>query len=280
MAELQYSPEAISVLRFFHGVDVIVLVEGEDDVPFWEAILEKFAEFTYYSQPVGGKPELLKYVELINLGKLDAIVAMDRDYDFLETQNSHANILRTYGYSIENSLVSSTTIRYVIEHLARVSRQKCQAIEVDAWLDGFCAIASDLIIHDIGNYLISGAEEVAGDNCARFMKTQKSPELSASKIDRHLNTLHFSVTELQGDLIVEKMSVAHLSIRDVVRGHFLFSAVYRFVVFAVEQLRGRVTISIDALLGVFMMAFRVTFSDSHAHHQYYKESIAATQRDS
>jgi hypothetical protein len=182
VAELQYSPEAISVLRFFHGVDVIVLVEGEDDVPFWEYILEEFAGFTYYSQPVGGKPELLKYVELINLGKLDAVAAMDRDYDFLETQNFHTNVLRTYGYSIENSLVSPTTIRHVIEHLARVSRQKSQEIEVDAWLGRFSTTAADLVIHDIGNYLVSGAKEIAGDNCARFMQTQKSPELSPSKM--------------------------------------------------------------------------------------------------
>jgi hypothetical protein len=91
--------------------------------------------------------------------------------------------------------------------------------------------------------------------------------------------LTFSVTEQQCDLIVEKMRVAQLNITDVIRGHFLFSAVYRFVVLAVEQLRGRITISLDALWGSFMMAFRATFSVDHTHYQYYKESVAAIQVD-
>ncbi|EGA69570.1 hypothetical protein VISI1226_13648 [Vibrio sinaloensis DSM 21326] len=37
-----YSAEAENIINEFHSVDVMVYVEGVDDIPFWDFIFEKF----------------------------------------------------------------------------------------------------------------------------------------------------------------------------------------------------------------------------------------------
>ncbi len=66
MAKLEYSVGAKNVLTRFYRVDKMLYVEGDDDVPFWEFMFEKFADFNVEVQEVGGKEELRKYVKLID----------------------------------------------------------------------------------------------------------------------------------------------------------------------------------------------------------------------
>ena len=273
MAELEYSPEAIDVLKYFHGVDIVLLMEGEDDVPFWELIFETFSDFTFYSHPVGGKPELKKYIELIRQGSLDAVAALDRDYDFLDSNSSTCNVLTTFGYSIENSLIGRETMKHVVTHLARVSPSRIPDSDIDDWLSRLSADVEDLVFADMENQVKLLGLEVAGDNCSRFAKSKRSAYLCRKKIDAMLTTLNCAVSDEFRGKIIERMSAEGLSNLDVTRGHFLFSAAYRFVLITVEGLRGRITISTEALWGAFLMALRATFGAAHPHYDYYRNSV-------
>lgn len=44
MGELSYSNEANNLLNRFYGVEKILYVEGDDDIPFWEIILKSYPQ--------------------------------------------------------------------------------------------------------------------------------------------------------------------------------------------------------------------------------------------
>ena len=277
MAELRYSPEAIGSLRVFHRVDAIILVEGHDDELFWECLFDKFSSISTRAHPVGGKPELLKYATLIRTGELDAIAAMDRDYSFIESDDPHSNVVTTCGYSIENTLAFPAAIVHVITHLGRISVRDVNVADVEDWLRRFSSTVRELIHHDICCQQDGRGEVVASNNCARFMKSQHSPEVSASKIAKHLSTLTVTMSPERRAAIEEKAIEAGLHNSDIVRGHFLFSAVYRYVVAITKTLDSKVSISTDTLLGSFLMAFKATFEESHPHYEYYASVIASVR---
>jgi hypothetical protein len=106
---------------------VKILVEGDDDIPFWYAVFKRFApeikiEFDYLSlkatdeetpaiKIINGKDGLLiKARDNENFVGLNKLVCVDSDYHFLIPNSEYANIIRrrrpyifqTYTYAIEN----------------------------------------------------------------------------------------------------------------------------------------------------------------------------------
>lgn len=121
MDDFYYSEDANDIMNLFYGVDVMVYVEGEDDVPFWEFIFNKLVKYSVEVQEVGGSNELSKYIGDLDSGKLKGIIACDSDFEVLKSNLSSSNVIRTYGYSIENSLICKSTILKVIKSIGKIS---------------------------------------------------------------------------------------------------------------------------------------------------------------
>jgi len=124
MVEFDHSIDAKNVLNKFYRVEKIVYVEGDDDVAFWEYLFERFFSLSVEIEAVGGKVELKRISELIHSNEAEYIVAMDSDYDDFSGFDYHPNILRTYGYSIENTMVSRESICKILKTIARLPNKE------------------------------------------------------------------------------------------------------------------------------------------------------------
>lgn len=104
MNELEYSTEALEVKGLFYNKKITVYVEGKDDPLFWDNLFS-LAEIEAHIEDVGGKNELEKYYDKIINEEATFLIATDNDNsEFMDDTINHPNIIRSYGYSIENSM--------------------------------------------------------------------------------------------------------------------------------------------------------------------------------
>ena len=273
MASLQYSDEAQNAINRFYGADTMVYVEGEDDVPFWEFIFENLAEYSVKVQSVGGKRELEKYIEKVVRGEFECITAMDSDFSDFDEFERHSNVLVTCGYSIENTLVTSKTIRDVIRVLGRLPQKQVSIEDCEEWLNNFSSDTEILVYHDLQNYILANGLNLSVSNCTRFLKSRNTPAICGEKIDRHLSDLGVVKDEDCFSMIKNKIQ-KHPSKRiGFVRGHFLFSAVLVYVSWFIKSIKGKSTVSSDALFGALMLSFEKHFDHNHEHYDHYKSEV-------
>lgn len=277
MPDLAYSSDAENVLNRFYGVDTIVYVEGTDDVPFWEYIFELFADFSVEINDVGGLPEVEKYINKIEAGEIDAVVACDADFSYSGQFSEHRNVLRSYGYSIENSMICHKTIKKVIRSIGRVPMKNIDDSNIADWFEALADSTKDLVIHDIANQIMNKGKSVAGDNCSRFMKSSKSPEICPIKIENHLADVDLKMTRRLENRIIKSIAESDRTEVDFLRGHFLFSASLKYVISEIRKFGKNVAISNDSFFGALFIAFEAVFNSTHSHYSYYQNIVHEIQ---
>ncbi|MGB3312594.1 MAG: DUF4435 domain-containing protein [Nodosilinea sp.] len=275
MVDFSYSTEAKNVLNQFYGVEKILYVEGDDDVPFWECIFDKLSPFSVKVQDVGGKPEAKKYAAEIISGSADYLVAMDADYDKLFSQENHPNIIYTYGHSIENSMVTEATLTKLLQHTSKLPRRLIPEFLPEKWLSEISEVVKPLVLYDIASREDEIGCSVMPDNCDMFFKTRKSCDLCRDKIFCYIDDLLIEFDSERLLKISLILSEIGLSILDMINGHFLKSATLRFLKSTVESLKSSISISNDMLFASLMIAFESLFDDTHPHYIYYKNKITS-----
>ncbi len=228
MPDLIYSSEALSTLTEFHQKKYVIFVEGDEDVVFWEVILNHFGINDYYLKSSGGIEELKKYMESILKDNTNIYAFADNDYsDILHTQNRHPNIIYTYGYSIENSLYSSKNIEKIINIYSRQTNSHTKDFE--KWLDDFCISLYDLIVLDICNEAFSRGLSVLGDNSCRVLKNNDSYNVCVERVKGIAKSLksHFNSEEL--NKIKTSIQKTNKSLPFIIRGHFLTNALMNYI---------------------------------------------------
>lgn len=274
MSRLEYSDAALNALNRFYRVDVVVLVEGSEDIPFWNHMFSKFSCKKTHVRSVGGKPKLKKYCDKIIAGDIEVIVAQDRDYAFVDDVQDNTRILNTYGYSIENTLISGETLSKVVLSLSHSDGPEAnQSEECEEWLSRFCSDFEVLIYMDIENQRNSTGCLVLGENCARFMLSIDPTTVCSRTVRNHIYNVS---VELNEDMLNEINTIVErsgLNLKDVIRGHFLFSGVQKYVVATVSKLRKKISLSNDALFSSLFLAFQASFGERHPEYAHYAQQI-------
>ena len=173
MDSFEYSTEARNVLNRFYSVDKILYVEGEDDVIFWEVVFNAVGGPSVKIQEAGGKPQLYDRMEEVRSGVGDYLVAVDADFDCFEQIEECRRIIRTYGYSIENTIVTGQIINRLVCSVAKVPRRSFPLEICVDWLKRIEMDLQSLIIFDIINRVDGLGNVVVVDNCDRFMKGRR-----------------------------------------------------------------------------------------------------------
>lgn len=171
MANLEYSTGARNVLNKFHQVERVVYVEGQDDVPFWEIILNKFASFSFYLESVGGKPELNKRIADIENGDANYFVARDADYDDFDGPRG---VIRTYGHSIENTMVTVGSIAKLIASLSKKQFVNVSQASIKVWHDDLGEKTKKLTAYAISNEFSGLGKNIIPDTCDKFLTSKNS----------------------------------------------------------------------------------------------------------
>ena len=274
MAKLEYSVGAKNVLTRFYRVDKMLYVEGDDDVPFWEFMFEKFSDFNVEVQEVGGKEELRKYVKLIDEGELNDIAAMDNDFSPFNGERVDGScIIKTAGYSVENTLISAKVLMKVARKIGRLPARSVTLEECQSWLDDFHCRCSTLLINDLIDQCEGKKLGVVGDNCHRFLVSNQSDKVCPKKVERHLKDLGLETDPNLSDQLEKSRQEAGLHLTDYIRGHFLASAAQKFVFLLVKRKAAKVGLSNAAFFGALNLAFESTFDINHAHFSHYEREF-------
>lgn len=274
MSDFAYSQEAENILNIFYQVDYMVYVEGEDDICFWEIVLNNTSNLKFEIQDVGGCDELQPYIERIKRNETNIIVACDSDLRYFSGDNGeHSNIIKTYGYSIENTFVTEKTLLRAIKTLGKISARDIPGINCAAWLEDFNHKIKKLICLDIHNFQSDRGISVVGDNSDRFMKSKNSSELCQNKIDDFINSLPQDFRDVNTENICNLIHPEMSSINYWVRGHFLFSASLRYVIIYLRSIGKKVSVSNDSFYSNLMNSFESIFNDSHEQYDHYKRQV-------
>jgi hypothetical protein len=278
MSDFEYSVDALNAKNAFLGVDTIVYVEGEDDVPFWHEIFSKVSGISFQIEPRGGAKELDKYILLIEKGDVNAIAARDSDYLILTGRVSNSKkVIYTFGYSIENTLYISSSVH-------TLAKQWCKeptlpsSICVD-WLRDFSLKIAPLLAPDIANIKAGAGLTVLHDNCSQFMSSKTScapcPNIVQAKVNEIQPQLPSSVLNEIAVSVGE--SPEPEKVIAMIRGHFLASAVARFILKQARNLDRKISLSGDGLYTTAMTYFSEHFKEGHPHFNHYMNSANAAR---
>ncbi|MEL4279598.1 DUF4435 domain-containing protein [Shewanella mangrovisoli] len=276
MSDFSYSIEAEGVLDLFFKKDIVVYVEGQDDIPFWEYILDEFGEFSFEMRDVGGCEALEPFIDAVLTGDIRAIVALDRDFRlFKGEQVEHTNVLMTPKYSIENTMIADDIIVDSVISIAKISRRNFDLASYKDWSIEFFKRMNKLILIDVYNAKHELGLSVISDSADIFWCSKGSVEISQDKLDAHLTSLMVKIGEdIDFDSIeAEVVKMAYeKGVQDFIRGHFLFSAVTKYIRIYLKRIGVKSVISNDAFYTAFLLSLKSRFN-RHGDYNYFKTKV-------
>lgn len=247
---LSYSTDALNVKSLFYNKSFIVYVEGQDDINYWDNFLSNSTESEYIvEESPGGKTGLLSYMDKIVEEDAQIIVACDSDYNTViepEEKYIHDRIIRTYGYSIENSMYCPHNINQLIRRFGKI--RKDFTPEISTWYDEFLEDSRILLIYDLANHMFTKGIQVFGDKCIRFLTSDKSAKVSETKVNKFIQELTPNFTEQEINDSSVRISNSGKELRFLFKGHFLTNAVLNFIKGTIKkETSASVSINLDSL---------------------------------
>ncbi len=238
MSEIDYSTDALNVKNRFYKKRYLVFVEGQDDIVFWHNIFAVANVNDYHVEDSGGIKELEKLMPKIVREDARIIVAYDCGYsDILGEAFTHDRIIKTYGYSIENTMYCPHSISRTLAKICRRATRFTK--QASAWLNTFSGKAKILLVYDIASVKYNKSLAVLGNNCSRFLKSGNSMELSNEKIEELVSSIkhHFKKAELDECKRLIKKDKKGLSY--LIKGHFLTNGVLNFIKHTTKDVLGK-----------------------------------------
>lgn len=237
MAELEYSNEALAAKGLFYNKIITVYVEGKDDPLFWDNLFS-IAEIEAHIEDVGGKVELQKYIDKIISEDADFFIATDNDNsEFMNETIQHPNIIRSYGYSIENSMYyNHLPIEKTISSFCRKKLDISE--EFDAWINDFSRSVYYLIVYDIANNRFKKGISIFGDNCYRFLKNQDSFKVCTKKTNEFINSIKTQFTEQEINEVEELIRNSEKDLWFLIKGHFITHSLINLIKHTVRKHTG------------------------------------------
>lgn len=277
MAALEYSDAALNVRAAFFGASKMLYVEGEDDVIFWEAVLRTFGKSGFKVEAVGGIEELKKKIGKIEARQIDSAAAKDSDFSRLEpTAKAVANVIVTYAHSIENTLITPSSLYELAKIYGRIPDGVISEADFDVWLSDLELSFEDLVFYDAANQINELGVSVLSDNCTRFMLNQQSCAPSAQKISAAV-LQHSQNAALHQGMLDLKVLFAGSGSRavDFMRGHFLASAAMKKVNRLLSGNGASKAVNNDSFTSSLMMGFGNVFNSRHPHYEHYSTQVAS-----
>jgi len=250
---LPYSANGADALGLFHRAKYVIWVEGPDDIVFWEQVLQQVSFANYKVKPAGGKTVLTKYIADIVEHDIDNVVCLDSDYsDYIGDKIDHPRVIYTYGYSIENSMYSPANISKTTGIIAKQTAPPVN--EVEQWLEQNCNVLEEILLYDIANEVYGRGVSVLGDCCARFLFSS-SGRFAAEKIATAISEVKQKFTDNEIEHVKSLVQSDNRQKYQIVRGHFLFSSIHKYVKSKAQAGGSRHSMSNDHLFDVLVTTF-------------------------
>ncbi|WP_292789009.1 DUF4435 domain-containing protein [Nostoc sp. NMS7] len=258
----------------FYRKEYLVIVEGDDDRPFWKLFFpENIDGYKLKLKAVGGKAEVKKYIQQILDSDAHFAVALDSDYSlFMNCSIEHSRIVETKTHSIENVFLCTLSITHIIQNLSKDTDYESEYVE--KWMQHYDEKIYPLMVID---YIIERDKigiKCMGDKCQPFFINDKTFELNDSKITELINSFNISFQEI----ISIQESLNSYKPRLHSRGHFFFSAVQRFISCEVKRLSGKtVSVSVESLFSNAIASCQHCFKENNLLEELQNNSNISAQ---
>lgn len=228
---LAHSNGGISVLNQFYGTNVMLYVEGDDDIPFWDNLFRRFSPPNFYTiEQTHGKEVLQTYINGIKDGTLsNVMVACDSDYSaLLETEIvTHPLIVTTFGHSIENTMFCIPMLASYICRLKKTTENL--SASVSTWIHVFEDKGRELLKIDVLNAL-----KPRGQSCKCLNKgfprfSDGKGYFDDTKLSTFLHQTRNVYTEDERGEVEEKLNASSRPIYKVIQGHFIEGATNEYI---------------------------------------------------
>jgi Protein of unknown function (DUF4435) len=261
----------------FNRNQYLVILEGQDDVPFWNIFFPKEIDgYTCKFKPVGGS-EIKNYVQEAYENNARFAVVLDSDYRlFMKEIYSHTLILETIVHSIENIMISPQSLSEIIQAKCRIDNYDTKRVEI--WLEHFNETNYGLMIAD---YLLQKeclGKKGLGKNCFQFLENQKTkaPVFDSKKIEDFIADLGIIDNLLRSteEHLKDYKPSQHI------RGHFFFGASLCFLNHEVNTLQSskrKVSIANDDLYTMLILSCKNLFSTSPELQNLHLKAVQVAQ---
>ncbi len=260
--KLMHSDSAISITHEFYNTQVMVYVEGDDDIPFWDELFKKKVPDAFYTiEQVGGKNNLRNHINAIKKGNItNVIVACDSDYNRILYDNTsalHDNplIIMTYGHSIENTMFCPKTVSKYIKNILKTATNYYPITK--SWYDHFCSISKRLLPYDILNQEgfdddnDSNKKKVFNERFHRLQDNSNPTILSEGKIEEFITRIKCNYKNSDVIDIERRIAEDPREPRYMIQGHFLEIAVMNFIRETIKKQKN-VALSNEAIFTSFI----------------------------
>lgn len=258
MTGLAYSTSALNTLPAFHGVRWVVFVEGQDDVVFWSAVFRCAG-----AEPAEFKPTpfVERYAQAVVDDDAVVVVARDRDHrGACGELTVHPRLLWTEGHSIENHLCRADLVAAALASLARTGVDDVH--EVEEWLAHVDEALADALVREVANCISDAGHRVLGTSCQPFMTSKRSASFCPDRLARCVEQADDALSADALDAAREKLDDDERRVYYAVRGHFLVSAVFRFLKHRAERTRGAaVKLSIEHVFTLLLALFEARWAE-------------------
>lgn len=274
MHDLSYSDDALNVRSAFFGAKAIIYVEGDDDVLFWQEIFSNVTTEHFEVEAVGGAPALDEHIAKISSGQLEAIAARDADFlPLLGALPTNPRVVCTFGYSIENSLYTVTTLTQLVRLWCKSPR--ITVADCEGWLNQFASTVESLIHLDAANAISATGIATIGDNCSRYMTSDRSDQVCQQKVAAAVNAIAAGIPAHAVATATACIGAGTNNVLKHLRGHFLASAVHRHIVKSAKAIGKKVNISSESLYAAAIAQFSSELRIDHPHRSHYLDSARA-----
>ena len=221
------TPSGLAAEYLFYS-EILVYVEGHTDIPFYDAVLEKY---NCRIKAKNGKPECEKLATLLEQNEFPYVVVLDGDYEILErTRSRHRRIVLLHRHSYENYLLEAEPIKQFCGDRVRSEDSLEEPLASEEFINFTEKIKvkfKDLLITDVAHQHSKTGHGTFFRNPDRFFnqgfrddQIQKEQATAAQNIDSE------SVNEAK--TLVGDFLRGHRCI-DLIPGHFAFGIIRRLI---------------------------------------------------
>lgn len=273
MDELNYSSNALNVLDKFLEVEKVIFVEGVDDETFWDKVIGQFYNHSYEVKSLNGKSNVIeKLNDLRENPNLEFYVAMDYDYSYFNDEiEPHSQLMFTYGYSIENSLIQKNVIKELMKNCGQRNFKEIED-EYNSFENSIIMLINLCLIKDIYCY-DNGIESLIGKNISKFCGNRNPEGYKLEEKDITKFSEKITLNEMVENNYQNKLDTSKFKPIDILNGHFLFSMLLKFVIRNSKAFREKLSLSNDGLLLILFSVFDKGFKPNHPHYEYYKNEV-------
>ncbi|MCE2403113.1 DUF4435 domain-containing protein [Candidatus Poribacteria bacterium] len=219
--------------RFYQNI--VVYVEGFDDKPFYEEILNNY-DIEIIEK--NGRKVCEKLATILVESNSPFVVILDGDYKILKsTRSQHRRVVLLHRYSFENYLFEHEPIeQFCRDHKSSENRIEKLAENFRTVLEETRQKFEELIILDVAHQRAKTGYDVLPEKSDRFFKKGKKVDFLDSQIEQYTEAAkNANKQHIDDATVLVKKYLKEQRFIDLLPGHFAFGIMRRLIVYTVGK---------------------------------------------